>query len=187
MKAGFWTSWILENRILRLSSCKQVISFQKKGVGWGEVTPQVIQKSAGLPLPPQVWEWAKPSPPRFQSLGPPHCFQEVRPLPRARGNDATQMGPEGGCVTPVDTEDRALHQRRLFSSFKILWHLPCQVLDLLELVTPLSSLLPLGMGMLILCRCYCWKQMTSSVSQIHRWRGFLSPDKAFLEFHPPLI
>ena len=44
----------------------------------------------------------------------------------------------------------------------------------------------LGMGMLILRRCHhYWKQMTSSVLQIHRWRGFLSQEKSFLSFTHP--
>lgn len=106
--------------------------------------PSNFQKSVGLILPPCVLGH------RIRGQG---CFlsrsKVVGLLTRA---EEMELGPEGG-VTQVDSWDRALSQRRLFSSLKKSNRIfPAEFWTFLGSVTICSFLLlPFEMEMCILC------------------------------------
>lgn len=143
------TSWILQDGTIELLGYKYEPSFQKREEG----PPKQLRDLQGchsLTIGPECTGQGPGG--KWEGQGCLHLFQRTTPLPAKESHilgippppplqaleccHCSSHSLRDDIATPGSLDDKALSQRGLFSSPKISWNLPCQILDLLGTCHP---------------------------------------------------
>lgn len=175
MKAGCWTTWILQDRTIGLFCWEHVLFFKawegfQKWIGDHQGCPSILKGGTITLLSTGQTAFAQ----SYRGRAPRQNREGTAPAQQSL-TDLHSGGSRSQDLHPRRSEGQIISQKRLFLSHNISWSFPCYIFDLLGTHHPF---LPSCFSVLKWeCLSYAWKQINYPNSQVHNWRGTWPQDE----------